>query len=89
MKEAFCIGIVPTAGFAVHALDKMMFFNQISIRTRAALAASVTMNDYIFWKPTTKHRHCQRVTSQLSRHTITHRPANYGLRVQIDNHRQI
>ncbi len=32
MEEAFCTGIVPAAGFTAHALDKLRFFNQISIR---------------------------------------------------------
>ena len=89
MEEALCTGIVPAAGFAAHTFGKLMFFNQISIGMWTILATAVAVNNYIFREPTAEQCHSQCITSQLSRHTIIHWPANHSSRVQINNHRQI
>jgi hypothetical protein len=62
MKQTDRAGIFPAAGLAVHALSKLMFYDQISIYMRTILAAYVAMNYHVLGEPSAKQGHIQRIT---------------------------
>ncbi len=89
MEEAFGTRIVITVAPGAHATPQLVPGDQRLIGAGALLAAAITMDDDAAWPLTLPQGHLQRITDQVSRHALRHRPADHPAGIQVNHDGQV